>query len=65
MKLNIIDSNNGLSPGWHQAINWTNAGITVNWNLYISIQENAFENVICQMAAIFSRTQCVNILIFI
>ena len=26
-KLTIIDSDNGLSPGWHQAIIWTNAGI--------------------------------------
>ena len=25
--LTIIGSDNGLSPGWHQAINWTNAGI--------------------------------------
>ena len=26
-KLTIIGSDNGLSPGWHQAIIWTNAGI--------------------------------------
>ena len=26
-KLIIIDSDNGLSPGWHQAIIWTNSGI--------------------------------------
>ena len=26
-KLNIIVSDNGLSPGRRQAINWTNAGI--------------------------------------
>ena len=25
--LTIIGSDNGLSPGWRQAINWTNAGI--------------------------------------
>ena len=25
--LTIIGSNNGLSPGWRQAINWTNAGM--------------------------------------
>ena len=25
--LNIIVSDNGLSPGWHQAIIWTNSGI--------------------------------------
>ena len=27
IELTIIDSDNGLSPGWHQAIIWTNAGI--------------------------------------
>ena len=33
-KLTIIGSDNDLSPGWHQAIIWTNAGISiVNWNL--------------------------------
>ena len=26
-KLSIISSNNGLSPGWRQAIIWTNAGM--------------------------------------
>ena len=26
-KLTIIDSNNGLSPGRHQVIIWTNAGL--------------------------------------
>ena len=26
-KLTIIGSDNGLSPGWHQAIIWSNAGI--------------------------------------
>ena len=25
--LTIIGSDNGLPPGWHQVINWTNAGI--------------------------------------
>ena len=25
--LTISGSDNGLSPGWHQAIIWTNAGI--------------------------------------
>ena len=29
-------------------------------NSYIFIQENAYENVVCQMAAILSRPQCVN-----
>ena len=31
-----------------------------NWNLYIFIQENAFEHVVCEMAFILSRPQCVN-----
>ena len=53
--LNIIGSNNGLSPGRRQAIIWTNAGIllirplgtNIQWNLdrnsYIFIQEKAFK----------------------
>ena len=56
--LTIIGSDNGLSPGRHQAIIWTNAEILLihlrdefQWNLkrnsYIFIQENAFENVVC------------------
>ena len=28
-KLTITGSDNGLSPGWHQAIIWTNAGIFI------------------------------------
>ena len=71
-KLTFIGSDNGLSPGRRQAIIWTNATniIKLNlrnklqWNLkrnsYIFIQENAFENVVCEMAAILSRPQCVN-----
>ena len=31
-----------------------------NENSYIFIQENAFENVVCEMSAILSRPQCVN-----
>ena len=72
VKLTIIGSDNGLSPGRHQAIIWTNAGILLieplgtnfseinfNWNSNIFIQENALENVVCEMASIFSRPQCV------
>ena len=58
-KLIIAGSNNGLSPGRYQAIIWTNAGILLieslgknQWNLnrnsYSCIQENPFENVVCQ-----------------
>ena len=32
----------------------------INQNLYIFIQENAFENVVWKMAVILSRPQCVN-----
>ena len=70
-KLTIIGSDNGLMPGRHQANIWTNAGILLigplgtNFsgilieNLYIFIQENAFENVVWKMAAILSWPQCV------
>ena len=71
-KLTIIGSDNGLSTGRRQAIIWTNAGILsiqtnitnkLQWNLkrnaHVFIQENAFENVFSEMAAIWSRPQCV------
>ena len=70
-KLTIIGSDNGLSPGQCQAIIWTNAGIVLIWtsgtnfseifkrNSCIFIHENAFENVICEMAAILSWPRCV------
>ena len=70
--LTIIGSDNGLSPGRRQlshylnqcwdTVNWTH-GNKFQWNLnqnsYIFIQENAFENVVWEMAAILSRPQCV------
>ena len=73
-KLTIIGSDNGLSPGRCQAIIWTNAGIllmgpfafrnklqwNLNRNMRIFNQENAFENVVSQLAAIWSWPQCVN-----
>ena len=45
--LTTIGSDDGLSPGWHQAINWTNAGILLvgRWGtnfINISIQLLAF-----------------------
>ena len=67
----------GLSPGWRQAIIWTNTGILliellrnkIQWNLnrnsYIYINENAFQNAVCEMAAILSWPQCVNNSIFV
>ena len=63
-KLTIIGSDNGLSPGRRQAIIWTIAGILLigplgtNFSeILIDIQtffihENAFENVVCEMASI-------------
>ena len=57
-KLTVIGSDNNLSPGRRQAIIWTSAGIllirTSGTNF---IQENAFENVVCEMADILSRPQ--------
>ena len=51
-----------LSECWN-IVNWT-LGNKLQWNfnqnLNIFIQENAFENVIWKMAAIWSRPQCVN-----
>ena len=49
-----------------QAIIWTNAWILLIGLLgtnfsEIFIHENAFENVVCEMAAILSRPQCVNL----
>ena len=71
VKLTIIGSDNDLSPGRRQAIIWTNAGILLigplgtNFiEIWIGIQtfsfkENALEDVVCEMASILSRPQCV------
>ena len=65
----IIGSDNGLSPGRHQAINWTNAGRLLTESLDFSeifieihiffIHETLFENVVWEMTAILLRPQCV------
>ena len=69
-KLAIIGSDNGLSPERRQDIIWTNAGILLigplgtNFseillkNSNIFIEENTFENVVCEMFFIPSRPQC-------
>ena len=70
---NIIDSDNGLSPGQQQAIIYTKTeiltwnrtlGDILRWNctlnLYIFIPENTFKSVVYEMAAILSRPQCVH-----
>ena len=42
-KLAITVSGNGLSPGWHQAIIWTNAGIFLIWTLGTNFSEILIE----------------------
>ena len=37
--LTIIGSHNGLSPGWYQAIAWTNAGILLTGTVGINFSE--------------------------
>ena len=57
--LTIIVSDNYLNQCWN-IVNWTlKSRIQWNFNLYLNIfiQEKAFENVVCEMAAILSRPQ--------
>ena len=44
-KLNIIGSDNGLSPGWRQAIIWTNTGILLTGPLGTKLEWNLNRNV--------------------
>ena len=64
-KLTIISSENGLSPGHRKVMiyipmleyfNWT-LGNKLQWNLYIFIQENAFETVVRDLVTILLRPQ--------
>ena len=52
-------SDNGLSPIRPQAIIHTNSGLlsigSFNQNTKLLIYDNAFENIVCEMAAISSR----------
>ena len=41
--LTIIGSNNGLSPGWRQAINWTSAGILLVGRVVTNFSEILFQ----------------------
>ena len=70
-KLAIIGSDNGLSPGQRHDIIWTNAGILIirtsgtNINeilneIHAFFQENAVENVVCEMAVILTQPRCAN-----
>ena len=72
IKLTTVASDNGLLPGQCQAIIWINAGILLigplgsNFSeilieIHIFIQENAFVNLVCKMAAVLSLPQRVNI----
>ena len=42
-KLTISGSVNGLAPGWHPAIIWTNTGILLIWTLGANFSENLRE----------------------
>ena len=42
-ELTIIGLDNGLSPGWRQAIIWTNAGILLIWPLGTNFSEILIE----------------------
>ena len=66
-KIIIIGSDNGLSPGWRQAIIWPNAGIlligytfkwNIIWNQYIFIQELDLKIVVYKMASISAGPRC-------
>ena len=70
-KVTIIGPDNGLTPGRRKAIICTNAGILLIRTLGTNFSEilieihtfslkNAFEYVVREMAAIFSRPQCFN-----
>ena len=62
-KLSIIASDNYLNQCWN-IVNWTLRN-KLQWNFirnsYIFIHENTLENVVCEMASILSRPQCVNV----
>ena len=66
-KLTIIGSDNGLSPDHYlkqcwNIVSWTHRNKlqwNFDWNLYIFIQEYAFESVVWKMAAILCRPKCV------
>ena len=68
IKLTSIGSENGLSPSWRQAIIWIRAEILLIGPLgttfgEILIEIHAFlfiDNVVWKIAAILSRSQCVN-----
>ena len=73
-KLNIIGSDNGLSPGRRQAIIWTNAGILLIWpfgtnfsEFSIDIQTFSFMKMYLQVSSAKWRPFCLglNVLIYV
>ena len=60
-KCNHVNEQNNRKLSWNEL--WFN-GKVVSWfyrNSNIFIQENALENVVCEMASILSRPQCVEL----
>ena len=74
-KLTTIGSDNDLSPGGRKAIIQTSAGILLIWHLRtnfsdivikiytLSLKKTVLKYVVCEMTVIFSRPQCVNVLL--
>ena len=68
VKLTIIGSDNGLSPGWRRAIIWTNAGILLIWPLgtnfseiFIGIQTFSFNKMHLKMSSAKRRPFCLGL----
>ena len=71
-KLSIFGSDNGLSPGRHQAINWTNAGIWLigplgtNFSeIFIGIQTFSFKKMHLKMSSAKWRPLCLGLNVLI
>ena len=66
-RLTIIDSDNGLSPSWRQAIIWTNAGIvligplgTNSIQIVIGIQTKSFKKMPLKVSSAKWRPSCLS-----
>ena len=67
-KISIIASDNGLSPGRHQAIIWTNAGILLIWllgtkfsEMLVKIQMFSFKEMYLKMSSEKWRPFCLGL----
>ena len=60
-KVTIIGSNNGLLPGRHQAIIWTNAGILFNGSLRRNFSEILIETSIFSLKKMYSKISSGNL----